>query len=88
VNTKRHSLLILAAIAVLFTLIWTGFSPSQDRSSSIPNTTIKVDVDLVLVNISECCLKEAAFLKGQMFSRCPRCSALTVWEFISRLVSS
>jgi len=32
--------------------------------------------------ISECCLKEVPFLKGQMFSRCPRCSALTVWEFV------
>jgi hypothetical protein len=37
--------------------------------------------------ISECCLKEAAFLKGQMFSRCPRCSALTVWEFVKRVSS-
>jgi Ca-activated chloride channel family protein len=49
VNTRRQSLLILAAIAVLFTLIWTGVSPAQERPSSIPNTTIKVDVDLVLV---------------------------------------
>jgi hypothetical protein len=32
--------------------------------------------------ISECCLKEVLFMKGQMFSRCPRCSALTVWEFV------
>jgi len=32
--------------------------------------------------ITECCLKEVRFLKGQMFSRCPRCSALTVWELI------
>ena len=37
--------------------------------------------------ISECCLKEAAFLKGQMFSRCPRCGALTVWEFVKRVCS-
>jgi len=32
--------------------------------------------------ISECCLKEVPFLKGQMFSRCPCCNALTVWEFV------
>jgi hypothetical protein len=32
--------------------------------------------------ISECCLKEVPFLKGQMFARCPRCYALTVWEFV------
>ena len=37
--------------------------------------------------VSECCLKEAAFLKGQMFSRCPCCSALTVWEFVERVSS-
>src|SRR5262252_8121896 len=30
--------------------------------------------------ISECCLKEVPFLKGQMFARCPSCSALTIWE--------
>jgi len=34
--------------------------------------------------VSECCLKEVPFLKGQMFSRCPRCSALTVWEFVKQ----
>jgi hypothetical protein len=34
--------------------------------------------------ISECCLKEVRFLKGQMFSRCPRCKALTVWEFVKQ----
>jgi len=34
--------------------------------------------------ISECCLKEVPFLKRQMFSRCPRCSALTVWEFVEQ----
>ena len=32
--------------------------------------------------ISECCLKEISFLKGQKFSRCPRCSGLTAWEFV------
>jgi hypothetical protein len=32
--------------------------------------------------ISECCLSEITFLKGQMFTRCPACSALTVWEFV------
>ena len=30
--------------------------------------------------VSECCLKERHFLEGQMFPRCPRCNALTVWE--------
>ena len=32
--------------------------------------------------ISECCLSEVTFEKGQMFSRCPACSALTIWEFV------
>ena len=32
--------------------------------------------------ISECCLSEVAFTKGQMFKRCPACNALTVWEFV------
>jgi hypothetical protein len=32
--------------------------------------------------MSDCCLKEVPFLKGQMFSRCPHCNALTVWEFV------
>jgi len=30
--------------------------------------------------VSECCLKEFYCLEGQMFPRCPRCNALTVWE--------
>ena len=34
--------------------------------------------------ITECCLKERRFLEGQMFSRCPRCSALTVWELVKQ----
>jgi hypothetical protein len=34
--------------------------------------------------ISECCLKEVPFPKGQMFSRCPRCNALTVWEWVEQ----
>jgi hypothetical protein len=32
--------------------------------------------------ISECCLSEVTYEKGQMFARCPRCSALTIWEFV------
>jgi hypothetical protein len=30
--------------------------------------------------VSECCQKQLHCLKGQMLPRCPRCSALTVWE--------
>lgn len=30
--------------------------------------------------VSECCDQGAHFLTGQMFPRCPRCNALTVWE--------
>ena len=30
--------------------------------------------------ISECCMKEFYCSEGQMFPRCPRCNALTVWE--------
>lgn len=48
-DTKRYSRVILAAIAVLFTSIWAGVNHAQERPSNIPNPTIKVDVDLVLV---------------------------------------
>ena len=30
--------------------------------------------------ISECCNYETRFTKHQTFTRCPKCSALTVWE--------
>jgi hypothetical protein len=35
--------------------------------------------------ISECCLSEVAFTKEQMFTRCPACNALTVWEFVKSM---
>jgi hypothetical protein len=35
--------------------------------------------------ISECCLKEVVLSKGQMCPRCPRCYALTVWQFVKQL---
>ena len=44
------------------------------------------DADRSGLYISECCLIVVALVKGDMFPRCPRCSALTLWEFIeSRL---
>jgi hypothetical protein len=30
--------------------------------------------------MSECCLKEMRFTKFQTFTRCPKCSSLTIWE--------
>jgi hypothetical protein len=33
---------------------------------------------------SECCLVEIRVMKGQMLPRCPRCSALTVWDLMKR----
>jgi hypothetical protein len=42
------------------------------------------DANLSGLYVSECCLKEVPFLKDQMFSRCPRCNALTVWEWVER----
>jgi hypothetical protein len=30
--------------------------------------------------VSECCLFETTFTKDQTFTRCPKCSGLTVWE--------
>jgi len=30
--------------------------------------------------VSECCLSVIALVKGQMFSRCPRCFELAPWE--------
>ena len=38
------------------------------------------DAELSGLYISECCLKERHFLKGQMLPRCPQCNALAVWE--------
>jgi len=32
--------------------------------------------------VSECCLQTTRFAKDQTFTRCPKCSALTVWEVI------
>ena len=32
--------------------------------------------------LSECCLKEVELQRGQMCPRCPKCFALTVWEFV------
>ena len=32
------------------------------------------------VYVSECCDYEAGFSKGQTFTRCPKCSALTNWD--------
>jgi hypothetical protein len=44
------------------------------------------DADRSGLYISECCLIVVALVKGDMFPRCPRCYALTLWEFIeSRL---
>jgi hypothetical protein len=31
---------------------------------------------------SECCIYEATFSEGQTFTRCPKCSALTLWEVV------
>jgi hypothetical protein len=40
------------------------------------------DADRPGLYISECCLSEAAFRKGQTLTRCPACNALTVWEIV------
>ena len=42
------------------------------------------DADLSGSYISECCLTEVTILQGQMFPRCPRCLALTIWEFVDQ----
>jgi len=34
--------------------------------------------------VSECCLKEVVLSESQMCPRCPRCNALTVWEFVKQ----
>jgi hypothetical protein len=34
--------------------------------------------------ISECCVKELTVMAGQMFPRCPQCSALTEWEPVKK----
>jgi hypothetical protein len=34
------------------------------------------------VYLSECCEYETAFVEGQTFTRCPRCSSLTRWELV------
>ena len=31
---------------------------------------------------SECCEYESAFVEGQTFTRCPRCSSLTRWSLV------
>jgi hypothetical protein len=32
--------------------------------------------------VSECCNYEMEFLEDQTFTRCPKCSALTMWESV------
>jgi hypothetical protein len=34
--------------------------------------------------VSECCLYETTFVEDQTFTRCPKCSALTVWEMAEK----
>jgi hypothetical protein len=31
--------------------------------------------------VSECCFHQTPFDKNQTLTRCPACSALTIWEF-------
>ena len=49
-DTKRYNPLILAAIAILLTAMWTRAIPAHEHLSDDSQGTIKVDVDLVLVN--------------------------------------
>jgi Ca-activated chloride channel homolog len=49
-DTKRYNPLILAAIAILLTAMWTRAIPAHEHLSDNSQGTIKVDVDLVLVN--------------------------------------
>ena len=72
-DTKRYSRVILAAIAVLFTSIWAGVNQAQERPSNIPNPTIKVDVDLVLVNAT------VSDLEGRMVTGLEQ-GNFQVWE--------
>ena len=32
--------------------------------------------------VSECCGVETDFAENQTFTRCPACSALTIWEMV------
>jgi hypothetical protein len=32
--------------------------------------------------VSECCSHETVFMKDQTFTRCPKCSGLTIWELV------
>jgi len=49
-DTKRYNILILAAIAILPTAMWTLAIPAHESPSNDSKGTIKVDVDLVLVD--------------------------------------
>ena len=49
-DTKRYNILILAAIAILLTAMWTLAIPAHEPPSNDSKGTIKVDVDLVLVD--------------------------------------
>ena len=51
-NSTRCKTLIVAVIAILLTLAWPRPSGAHSGSSDDPKTTIKVDVDLVMVNAS------------------------------------
>ena len=36
--------------------------------------------DLEGMYVSECCSFEKTFVEDETFTRCPRCSSLTIWE--------
>ena len=37
---------------------------------------------------SECCDCEVVFERGQTLTRCPKCSALTVWDLAEEVVTN
>jgi len=41
-----------------------------------------LDVNQEGLYVSECCSHMRRFAKDQTFTRCPKCSALTVWEVV------
>jgi Ca-activated chloride channel homolog len=49
-DNSRFRILILTSFAFFFALMWTSCISAQERSSITPGATVKIDVDLVLLN--------------------------------------
>jgi hypothetical protein len=56
----------------------------QRQAISLLEEAMKTGTDATYdgLYVSECCCHETTFVKDQTFTRCPKCSGLTIWELV------